>query len=92
MLIASNSTFQNRDSHGSTHTWDEETEDLKICSVDNELSYEKQTLAVCRGVRLPGCESKEAWANCISFRCQGGLFSCRGRISHKTRHITSQQS
>ena len=89
MLNISNDTFQN--SHGSTHTWDEETEDLKIYSADNELSYEKQTLAVCR-VRLPGCESKEAWANCISFRYQGRLFSCRGRISHETRHITSQQS
>ena len=91
MLNTSNNTFQN--SHGSlTHTWDEETEDLKISgSVDNELSYEKQTLAVCR-VRLPGCESKESWANCISFRCQGRLFSYRGRISHETRHITSQQS
>ena len=55
MLNTPNNTFQN--SHGSTHTSDEETEDLKICSVDNELSYEKQTLAVCR-VRLPGCESK----------------------------------
>ena len=52
MLNTSNNTFQN--SHGLTHTWGEETEDLKICSVDNELSYEKQTLAVCR-VRLPGC-------------------------------------
>ena len=30
---------------------DKETEDLNIFSVDNELSYEKQTLAVCR-VRL----------------------------------------
>ena len=84
MLNTSNNTFQN--SHGSTHTWEEETE---ICSVDNELSYEKQTLAVCR-VRPPGCESKEAWANCISFG--GRLLSCRGRISHETRHITSQQS
>ena len=89
MLNTSNNTFQN--SQGLTHTWDEETEDLKICSVDNELSYEKQTLAVCR-VRLPGCESKEAWANCISFRYQGRLFSCRGRISYETRQITPQQS
>ena len=42
MLNTSNNTFQN--SHGSTHTWDEEIEDLKICSVDNELIYEKADL------------------------------------------------
>ena len=72
MLNTSNNTFQN--SHGSSHTWDEETEDLKICSVDNELSYEKQTLAVCR-VRLLDCGLKRPGQTAFLFSSRAGCLA-----------------